>query len=164
MKPAEERVLIAKDTALKALAGRDLSRKELLELLIQKRFTPALAEAALAELEEVGLVDDHRAAAEHVRRRLDDQPVARPLLEAELLERGIDRGLADAVLHEAFLDRDEESEALELAREKVRTSPARLPAEAVRRRAFAYLARRGFSEEVAREAVERAAEEYLGRP
>ena len=94
----------------------------------------------------------------------DELPVARPLLEAELLERGIDRGLADAVLHEAFVDRDEDSEALELAREKVRTSPARLTPEAVRRRAFAYLARRGFDEETARQAVEIAAEEYLGRP
>jgi regulatory protein len=164
MKTAEEKLQLAKDMALKALAGRDLTRKELVELLIKKRVTPALADAAIAELEEVGLVDDHRAAAEHVRRRLDHESVARALLEAELLERGIEQGLAEAILTEALSGRDEEGDALQLARDKVRTSPARLPPDAVRRRVFAYLARRGFDEETAREAVERAAEEYLGRP
>jgi hypothetical protein len=60
--------------------------------------------------------------------------------------------------------RDEGSEALEIARIRVRTSPAKLAPDAIRRRVFAFLQRRGYDEETARHAVEVAAEEYLGRP
>jgi regulatory protein len=163
MKMMEEKIRAAKDLALKALGNRDLTRKELIELLVQKRMGTAVADAAVGELEETGIVDDRRVASEHARRRMEADAVARPLLEAELLERGIEAGLAQAVIHEQLCGRDESAELLELAREKVRTSPARLAPEAVRRRVFAYLMRRGYDEELAREAVERAAEEYLGR-
>jgi SOS response regulatory protein OraA/RecX len=164
MKPLEDKVLQAREAALKLLAGRDLTRGELIERLIARRTSAIVAEAAVLQLEELGLVDDRRTAAEHVRRRLEAGHVARTLLETELLERGLDHGLVAAVLHDALGGLDEENEALELARDKVRRSPARLTPIDIRRRTFAFLVRRGFDEEIARQAVETAAEEYLGRP
>jgi regulatory protein len=164
MKALEDKVLLAKEAALKALAARDFTRKELIEHLIARRTSAIVAEAAVLQLEGLGMVDDRRTAAEHIRTRLASGHVARTLLETELLERGLDPGLVSTVLHDALEGHDEEDEALELARDKVRRSPAKLTPDAIRRRTFAFLVRRGFDEETARQAVETAAGEYLGRP
>jgi regulatory protein len=163
MKTAEERISQAKETAIRALAERDLTRKELTDLLMQKRHRAPIIDGALLELETLGVLDDLRVAQEHVRVRLEEG-VAAELMEAELIERGIDPGMARSVLREQLGDRDDASEALELARHKVRTSPARMAPDTIKRRTFAFLARKGYDEEIAREAVERAAAEYLGRP
>jgi SOS response regulatory protein OraA/RecX len=163
MKTAEEKIAQAKETALRALAERDLTRKELTDLLMQKRHRAPIIDGALLQLETLGALDDLRVANEHVRVRLEEG-VAADLMEAELIERGIEQGMARSVLREQLGDRDESGEALELARHKVRTSPARLAPDAIKRRTFAFLARKGYDEEIAREAVERAAAEYLGRP
>jgi regulatory protein len=160
----QEKVSAAKDLALKALAGRDFTRQEMQEHLIRKRFSPEVVEATVLELETIGLVDDRKVAAAYVRSQVEDTRISRLVLEVSLEERGIDAGIIDTVLNEAFSGRDEQNDALELARERVRTSPARLAPEAIRRRVYSYLARRGYDEETCRWAVETAADEYLGRP
>jgi regulatory protein len=163
MKRAEDAVAAAKEAALRALGSRDLTRAELLELLI-KRHDPEVVDAAVLELETVGVVDDRRVAMQYVQSRLERERPARAALEAELLERGVDPGLVHTVLHEAMGMQDEAEEALELARDKVRRSKPELSPEVIRRRVFQFLSRRGYDEETAKQAVERAAEEYLGRP
>lgn len=164
-KPAPaDPVRTARDAALKLLADRDLSRVELSALLAGKKHRPDTLTAAIDELVSLGLVDDRRVAASHIRARLEQGSTARALLEADLERRGIAQSLATEVLDDLLQSRDETRDALELARVKVRTAPARLAPEAVLRRAFAYLARRGYDEETARQAVETAGEEYLGRP
>ena len=87
---------------------------------------------------------------------------SRAALEAELLERGVDPGLVQTVLHETLSGRSENEEALEIARDRVRRSRPDLKPEVVQRRIFAFLSRRGYDEETARQAVEKATEEYLG--
>jgi regulatory protein len=161
----QENVQAAKELALKALAGRDYTRQEMREHLVRKRISPAVIEATVLELEASGLIDDRKLAENYVRLRLENeqsQP-SRLELEVTLEERGIDSVVLDPVLKDAFADRDEQSDALELARVKVRTSPARLAPDAIRRRVYAYLVRRGYDEETCRWAVETAADEYLGR-
>ncbi|MFN0134340.1 MAG: regulatory protein RecX [Phycisphaerales bacterium] len=158
-----QRVAEAREAAMTALAGRDHTRQELLLLLEKKGFPGGVVTEAMAELEELGLIDDRRVAAAFVRTRMEGTPTARTLLESMLEERGIDPVVVDAVLAESMEGRDEEVDALDLARLKVRTSPAKLPPEAIRRRVYAHLMRRGYDEETARAAVDRAAEEYLGR-
>ncbi len=164
MKVTSERIALAKDAAIKALAGRDLTRAELIEHLAKKRHAPPVAEAALAELEELGIVDDHRVASEYVERRIAEDAPTRAMIEAELLERGIEATVAAAVLNEIVAVRDEGQEALDLARDRVRRSKPDLKPEVIRRRVYAFLARRGYDEETCRHAVETAADEYLGRP
>lgn len=163
MKRSDDPVAAARDAALKALAGRDLTRFELVEHL-SKRHEPDAVDAAVLELETVGVVDDRRVARQYVERRMREERPARAALEAELLERGVDPGMVQTVLHEAMSGFDEMQEALDLARDRVRRSKPDLAPEVIRRRVFAFLARRGYDEETARQAVERAAEEYLGRP
>ena len=164
MSTFEQQVLAAKDTAIRALGARDFTRAELIELLVSRKHGTDAVDAAIAELEALGIVDDRRVAEVFVRARLAEGPVARVTVEASLIERGVEPGLIGSVLHEHMQGRDEEGEALELARLKVRTSPAKLSPDAIKRRVFAFLARRGFDEETARQAVETAAGEYLGRP
>jgi regulatory protein len=164
MKSAEEKKAAAKDLAIRALAGRDLTRAELTELMVQRRHAPEVVEAALLELEELGLVDDRRVAMLYVQRRVEEEAPTRAVLEAELLERGVESGLVQTVLDEAVSGRDEGREALEIARDRVRRSRPDLKPEIIRRRVYAFLARRGYDDETCRHAVETAAEEYLGRP
>jgi regulatory protein len=164
MSTFETKVAAAKEAAIKALALRDLTRTELVELLVAKKHGTDVVDAAIAELEQLGLVDDKRVAEVFVRARMAEGPVSRVMVEASLIERGVEAGVVLSVLHSAMEGKDDESEALELARQRVRTSPARLAPDVIRRRAFGYLVRRGFEEEMARAAVDRAAEEYLGRP
>src|SRR5262245_37549434 len=106
MNRAEDPVAAAKDAALRALGSRDLTRAELIELLI-KRHEPQTVDAAVLELETVGVVDDRRVASQYVQSRLEQEKPARAALEAELLERGVDPGLVESVLHEAMMDVDE---------------------------------------------------------
>lgn len=163
MRHHEDQVAAAKDAALKALADRDLTRFELTELLV-KRHDAGAVDAAILELEAVGVIDDRRVATVYIQHRLDDDKPSRSMLEAELLERGVDEGLVQTALSEAFSGRNESSEALEIARDRVRRSRADLAVEVIQRRVFAYLARRGYDEETCRQAVETATREYLGRP
>lgn len=163
MKRMDDPVAAARDAALKAMAAQDLTRFELVEQL-SKRHEPEAVDAAVLELETVGVVDDRRVARQYVVSRLADDKPSRSALEAELLERGVDRGLIQTVLHESMIGIDETQEALELARDRVRRSRPDLAPDVIRRRVFAFLARRGYDEETARQAVTRAAEEYLGRP
>lgn len=160
----QEKVASAKDQALKALAARDHTRQEMNELLVRKRFSPQVIEATILELEAMGLIDDRKVAQNYVRLRTEGEQPSRLELEVTLEERGIDLSIIESVLQEALAGRDEQTDALELARERVRTSPTRLAPDAIRRRVYAYLIRRGFDEETCRWAVETAAEEYLGRP
>ena len=164
MKVTTAKIEAAKDAAMKALAGRDLTRAELLELLVQRRHAPQAVEAALAELEEVGIVDDRRVAIQYVERRIEEESPTRAILDAELLERGVESGLAATVLDERSAGRDEGADALDLARDRVRRSKPDLTPEVIRRRVYAFLAKRGYDEDTCRQAVETAADEYLGRP
>ncbi len=163
MNTFEERVQGAKDAATRAVAARDLTRTEIVELLVSRRHGTDVVDAAIAELEELGIIDDRRVAEAFVRSKMSDG-ISRVMIEASLIERGIEPGLAASVVHSQAQGRVEDSEALELARVRVRTSPANLSVEVVKRRVFGYLARRGYDEETARQAVDTAADEYLGRP
>lgn len=160
----EEKVAAAKDAGLKALATRDHTRQEIRELLGRKRFSAAVIEATVLELETMGLIDDRKLAQNYVRSRMEQEPTSRLELEVRLEERGVALAIIEGVLKEALAERDEETDALDLARVRVRTSSAHLTPETIRRRVYAYLSRRGFDDETCRWAVETAADEYLGRP
>jgi SOS response regulatory protein OraA/RecX len=164
MKSAAEKIQAARDAAMKALAARDLTRAELYELLVQKRHATRVVDAALLELEALGVVDDRRVASVYVQRRLETDQPTRGVLETELMDRGLDEGLIKSILDDSVSGRDEERDALDIARERVRRSRPDLAPDVIRRRVYAFLLRRGYDEEVSRQAVETAADEYLGRP
>ncbi len=164
MPTRKDSIASAQDAALKLLAARDLTRQEIAERLAKKGFDTGVIEQATLALETAGAIDDERVSREFVRRRTEDDGAARALIEAELLERGVDASIVQRVLAETSDLRDEGAEALELARDRVRRSKPDLQPQMVIRRAFEHLVRKGYDEDTSRHAAEQAAREYLGRP
>ncbi len=148
--------------AVRLLAARPLTRRELIDRLVKRRFEEPIARAAADELERRGLLSDRRAAESAARTQVE-RGAARGLAEEKLLARGVDRATARRAVSDAAGNRDEAAAALALARKRVRLCPPGLKPESIRRRVFAYLARRGYDEQTATETVERAVAEILPR-
>lgn len=157
----EEDIAKAVKAAVRLLAGRSLTRQELVTRLA-RRFDAAVAEAAADRLERERLLSDRAAADSGARSELA-RGASRERAAERLLARGVDHATARRAVIDAAGGRDEGEAALDLARRRVRMCPAGLEPEAIRRRVFAYLARRGYDEDTARAAVERAVGEILPR-
>ena len=150
--------LRARRTALKMVDRRAYSARELVQRLEKRDHETADAETAVRDLERAGIVNDRTLGESVVRAELSRSPAGRVLLEMKLVKRGIDRVLAGEVVAEALGERASDEDADEVARRHMKSFAPSLGREAVRRRLYGKLARRGFSPEVARGAVERATE------
>lgn len=141
------------DRALRLLAVRDRSRREIELRLLRAGFEAAEVDGTLERLASAGLVDDERfarALAEHqlsVRRN-----GARAALGA-LLSRGVARDLAEQAID--GVSGDDASRVDELARSRARRLGGLDPAVAARR-LRAFLMRRGYDPSTAAQAAARA--------
>ncbi len=130
--------------ALRMLANRPRSVYEVLRKLRERGHNPSAAAEAVGRLETAGLLDD-RAFSEHYARVRAAKGHGRSRLLADLLDKGVDRQLAeraiDRVLDAEGVEPLEQARAL--AEKRVRQLGA-LPAETLRRRVLAYLGRRGY--------------------
>ena len=93
------------DTALRLLARREHSMRELRAKLRLRGHEASAIEPVLEELAERNLVSDERFAEAFLRSRLErgQGPLK---IRAQLKERGVDAPLVDAVLKEAEVDWD----------------------------------------------------------
>jgi len=161
-----------RESALRLLAHRARSRRELATRLRRKDFPGRLIAVVLAELEERGWLDDAAFARSWIQDRLRLRPRGRRALLAELRQKGVEAHVADAALDEVFQDPDvsEQDIARELAEGWIRKQPAALgeallrggfepDAEKARRRFQGYMARRGISGGLARSVLDRLREE-----
>lgn len=131
-------------TALRFLERRPFAARDLARRLVLKGHAPPAAEAARSRAEKMGLLDDARFALHYVQTR-----VARgrgPLrLRRDLAVLGVERGIIDAALAEAFgPDGADAPQADAVARRRL-TQLRGLPRPVQRRRLLAFLARRGFA-------------------
>lgn len=129
---------------------------ELERRLARAGYEPDEVEAAIADLEEVGLVDDERFArelAEAKRRR----GMGRRAGLAALRAKGVDREIAEQAVGEVNPE-DEADRAYELAIGRLERLQS-LPPDVAYRRAVAFLVRRGFEPIIASTAVRRAGAE-----
>ena len=131
-------------TALRYLERRPFAAKDLARRLILKGHPPSAAEAARVRAEGMGLLDDARFTLHYVQTR-----AARgrgPLrLRRDLALLGVERGVVDQALTEAFgADGSEAPQAEAVARRRL-TQLRGLPRPVQRRRLLAFLARRGFA-------------------
>jgi len=153
MRQAERPRTGVKDRALRLLAVRSRSRYELRSRLLRAGYESEEVEAAISDLEGVGLVDDERFArdlAEHKRRR----GMGRRAGLAALRSKGVDRDLAERTVDEVQPE-DDADLAFELARGRLERLRA-LPPDVVYRRLVGFLIRRGYEPIIARAAVQRA--------
>ena len=147
---AEERALRALELAYRHLAKRDRTAAEVEDHLARRKVGRPSIERALAELRELGYIDDARYAQRYVedRRSIDGwgrQRIADGLRRVGIAEPLIEQGLAQP---------DEEGDAgraLALLRQRLRGAP--LDDDRARGKALRMLATRGFSLELAYEAV-----------
>ena len=135
----------AREKCLRLLSRRAHSSAELQEKLRAAGFTVKVTERALAGLTESGLLDDEEFARSWVADRKLSGGSGRRKLAWELRRKGIGRSLIAQVLSEDLEEETELSQAMELARKKLREG-ALGAAELARLRRF--LLGRGYGFEV----------------
>lgn len=146
----------ALDVAERALGKRPLSRRELIETLTQHGFAAPLAERTADDLARRGLLEDRSLAENLAHWHASKGPRSRGQIADKLERRGIDPAEAQRAAEEALGGRSDRDAAMQLARARIAELVPKVGPDAAARRTFALLARRGFDEETAREAVERA--------
>ena len=134
--------------ALAALSHKERSVAELGRWLGERGVAAEEAEETLAQLIEVGAVDDARFAARYAEDKRELSGWGSERIRAALLERGV--GRADV---EAAIGLDDEVTEVERAVALLRDRGTELGDERARSRALGLLARRGYGSEVAYEAI-----------
>jgi regulatory protein len=147
------------ERALRLLAVRQRTRRELQTRLVRAGFEADDVASELDRLEEVGLVDDARFAAEFTEHALGRHLEGRRAVAATLSAMGLDRTLIDEALGGAAGDEAERLRRLADAR------AARLhglPPDTAYRRLVSFLVRRGHETSAARRAASEALELHAG--
>ena len=139
---------------LRALTRRDMSEREVRSWLAARDVAENDVDEWVERMQRLGYVDDLRMATHLVDKLVARGGKGRGVIVQKLTERGIDRATAsEAVSH---LDDDsQQQQATELAVARA-SRMGTLTDEAARRRLHGFLARRGFSSTVIREAVHHA--------
>ncbi len=150
----ESRIREAQKKALRMLERMDRTEKELRDRLIQAGFSEDETDNAIAYVASFGYLDDDRYAENYVRRCLKTK--SRTQIMQELASRGIDHGPALAAWDKVTEDEPYDEQELIRAHieKKLSSRPVPVGDPAAMRRLYAYLARRGFSFEQIRRALE----------
>ncbi len=144
--------------AMRSLALRPLSRRDLVNRLAARGAGSAIAERVAQEMESAGFLNDAAYAEALVRSVTRSRPAGSRLLESKLRAKGVEREAAAAAVRKAASESDPLAEAIILASRRARLAPPKLDPRARARRLLGLLARRGFAPGVAAEAVRRALE------
>ena len=105
----------AKSKALYLLEFRDYSSRAL-EQRLRKDFDEEFAREAVEYMEEIGAIDDRRYAEALTRQIIRQKLYGRRRIKQELVQKGVDRDIADEVIEDA--DIDEQAMILELLERK----------------------------------------------
>lgn len=129
----------AKEKAMWLISYRDHSKKELIEKL-RKTADNESAQKAVERLQELGLVNDEKFARRYAEQLLLNKKLSKKAARYKLIEKGIDRQLADEILEEFEVDPKEQIR--DIIESKYISS---FDDEKGKKRAIAALQRRGFS-------------------
>jgi len=141
----------AYERALNFLSFRPRSSAEVRRYLTEKGVDTSLVEPVIARLTQAGLLDDAAFAHSWVENRQQFNPRGRRVLRQELMQKGIERDVIEAVLP---ADEEEASPALAIARRRA-AALAGQDYPRFRQKLSAYLLRRGFDYEVVSDIVSR---------
>ncbi len=146
-------VVEARETCLSLLARRSRSRTELLRRLKTRKIGREIAEVVIGELERLGLVDDREHAQAWADQAMRSGRAGPGAIRARLRQQGVSAEVAREATEAAMAGADEEELARRMAEKRLRAL-SKVDAETRRRRLYDYLARRGFSHEAIRSAVQ----------
>ena len=141
----------AYEAALNLLTARDMTAHDLMSALRRRGYLQAVAESVCQRLIENRLIDDSRYAQRYVELR-QDTAVGRYAMKRKLRAKGIDENIAEEAL-EVLDDESQLATAKELARKLVRRYVNEEP-YARKSKISQAVARRGYSWDIVREAVE----------
>ena len=146
---AESRLQHALDLSFRYLGRRDRTALEVRKQLQRSDVETSVADQAITELERLGFLDDARYAQRFAedRRALDGWGTER--IERRLLEVGVPAELVAAELG-CRANSDELKAAVDVLRRRMATPPSD---DRERERALGFLARRGYSLDLAYDAV-----------
>jgi regulatory protein len=137
--------------ALRYLATRPRTSSETARFLKQKAFPAHAIEQVIAKLREQGYINDQQFAKQWVDERIRLKPRGRRFIRYELLKKGVGANMADEALA-MVNDETEAMAALALAKKKF-AGKSQLQALELKRKAVAYLQRKGFSSQAIRYAL-----------
>ncbi len=147
----------ARDAALRFLAVRPRSTAEVRRYLRRKGFDGETVERVIVRLEELGYLDDEAFARYWVENRERFRPRGPLALRHELREKGVDNAIIDRVLSNL----DPAASARAALRPRLRQWKA-LEWPAFRKKAGAFLARRGFSYDIINDVLHAVWQEVQG--
>jgi len=144
----------AREAALHLLAVRPRAAVELGRRLRMKGYEPEVTDEVIERLRELGMIDDAAFAGTLVRDRVRLRPSGARRLQGELRAKGVDEEVAREAIRDTLEGEGTDERELALrAAEKWRTRPGE-ERDRARRRLHGFLARRGFSGETIREAID----------
>src|SRR5512132_534658 len=145
-----KRPLSCHDRAVRLLAVRPRSRREMESRLRSAGFDAEMVAEELVRLQEVGLLDDERFAREFAEQALGRRLSGRRAVASSLAAKGVSRPMIERALKD--VGGDDDARAAEPPRSRASPLPA-LPHEAAYRRPVSLLARRGYEGSVASRAA-----------
>ena len=148
----KDQAQVAFERALKFLSYRPRSVAEMRRYLAEKEFDEPAIEQALERLSQLELVDDEAFARYWLENRDSFKPRGCRALSYELRQRGI----ADAIIQDLLADYDESDAAYRVALSWAQKKMTRQhDVQVFRTKLLAFLNRRGFAYDIARDAVDR---------
>jgi len=146
----EEQLYESRQYAFLLLTYKARTTSELTQRLTRKGFSPDIVAATLQRLAELKMIDDAGFARRFAEDRISIGHKGKWRIRGELLKRGVAREHIEDALASAP---DEKAAAREVA-EKYLSRNRRLEPGVLKRRLFAFLARRGFSPDTIRHVID----------
>ncbi len=143
----------AKDKAMRLLAVRARSTKEIADRLRLAKYSQAITDWTIAELVRLKLLDDAEFAILYARSRLSTRPVGEYLLRRELKQKGIPEEEIEKAITVAFAASSESELARALATKR-KKSFGDLELRKAKQRVSDFLLRRGFDWNIVTEILE----------
>jgi regulatory protein len=142
--------------ALNLLAARPYSTQSLRRKLVQKEYSADEATSAIDRLTENGLLNDERYAEQYARSKILSTGASKRRLEQELYRKGIKGEAATSAIAHVIEEEEIDPAAMieRVARKKL-AQLGDLEPLVIRRRLFAFLARRGYELEDIKSVVAR---------
>ena len=131
--------------ALNLLAARPYSSRALHRKLIQKKYSAADADDVIRRLVDNGLIDDKKYAEQYARSKMLSTGASKRRLTQDLYRKGIKGDVAtNAIANVIDQDEIDPTAVIERVARKKIAQLGNLEPVVIRRRLFAFLARRGY--------------------
>jgi len=146
LRNAESRTM-ARQSAMRLLAQRPRTVREIRDRLREKEFPDGDITAVIEELQRTGLLNDVEFAEMYIRDQLTLRPAGKLLIRRKLLLLGVDKSIADRATEQAFQTHSQEDSASALGRNYLRKARSvRTPKDRqqLRKRLSGFLGRRGY--------------------